>query len=252
MSYKVICFDMDGTLVPSKSIITSEMASLLQTIADRYIVAIVSWGDYPQFEKQLLPFLQWSDVQFERLLILPTSGAKFYRYQDGQFVNLYADLISETDKEAMSTLLEKIYLASPFVSSLRYGELIEDRWTQLTFSALGQDAPLDQKAKRDPTTTKRQQLIDQIAPLFPAYSFNFWGTTSIDITKKWMNKAYSIQKIMDIVGVSLHEIAFIGDSLQPWGNDYPVKELWVDCRATTWPVHTEQLIRELFLLSSPH
>ena len=55
--FKLIAFDMDGTLTPSKSQMDAQMVELLLKLLARYKVAIISGGDYPQFQKQVLAFL---------------------------------------------------------------------------------------------------------------------------------------------------------------------------------------------------
>jgi hydroxymethylpyrimidine pyrophosphatase-like HAD family hydrolase len=53
------------------------------------------------------------------------------------------------------------------------------------------------------------------------------GTTSIDVTKPGIDKAYGIRKLRDILGIAIDEMIFIGDAIFPGGNDYPPKEIGV-------------------------
>jgi hypothetical protein len=53
------------------------------------------------------------------------------------------------------------------------------------------------------------------------------GTTSIDVTKPGIDKAYGIRKLRDILGISIEEMIFVGDAIFPGGNDYPPKEIGV-------------------------
>lgn len=250
MAYKLIAFDMDGTLTLSKSAIDNEMVHLLENLSSHYLIAIISWGDFPQFQKQFLPYLHLTHEQLRKIFILPTCGTKFFRYDGAKFYNLYEDPLDTEDKKNIISVLMEIYEGSWYKPHHIYGEIIEDRSTQITFSALWQDAPLSEKEHRDPTRKKREQIIHKIAPLFPAYSFNYWWTTSIDITKLWIDKSFGMKKLMEIAQVSREEIAFIGDRLQPWGNDYPVKAMWIDSREVSWPGETKQLIKKLFLVSN--
>ncbi len=50
------------------------------------------------------------------------------------------------------------------------------------------------------------------------------GTTSVDVTKPGIDKAYGIRKLRDILGIAIDEMIFVGDALFPGGNDYPAKE----------------------------
>jgi hydroxymethylpyrimidine pyrophosphatase-like HAD family hydrolase len=102
--------------------------------------------------------------------------------------------------------------------------VIEDRGSQITFSALGQQAPLEEK---DPCFAKRKKIKAILDPLIPGYSVRLGGATSVDVTKTGIDKAYGIRKLRDVLGVSLREMIFIGDALFAGGNDYPVEQAGV-------------------------
>ncbi len=72
---KLIAFDLDGTLAESKEPIDQEMVGLLLSLLERFNVAIISGGDFPQFEKQVLSFLG-NSPELHRLHLYPTCGAK--------------------------------------------------------------------------------------------------------------------------------------------------------------------------------
>ena len=62
---KLVIFDLDGTLAESKSSLDAEMATLLARLLEVVKVAVISGGAWPQFEKQVLSYLQ-SDERLER------------------------------------------------------------------------------------------------------------------------------------------------------------------------------------------
>jgi hypothetical protein len=64
-----------------------------------------------------------------------------------------------------------------------WGEPIEDRGSQITFSALGQQAPLEEKKRWDPDFTKRKKIKAVLENLIPEFSVHLGGTTSVDVTK---------------------------------------------------------------------
>jgi phosphomannomutase len=99
------------------------------------------------------------------------------------------------------------------------------RWPgQITFSALGQQAPIQEKEKWAPDFSKRKKMKEILDQLIPEFSVRLGGTTSIDITKPGIDKGYGIGKLRDTLGVAIHDMIFIGDALFPGGNDYPAKE----------------------------
>jgi hydroxymethylpyrimidine pyrophosphatase-like HAD family hydrolase len=102
--------------------------------------------------------------------------------------------------------------------------MIEDRGSQITFSGLGQQAPLEEKEKWDPDFGKRKSVKVLLDKLIPEFSVRLGGATSIDITKHGIDKAYGIRKLRDVLGIGIKEMIFIGDAVFPGGNDYPAKE----------------------------
>ena len=76
---KLIVFDLDGTLAESKSALDPEMSGLLHDLLPIVKVAIISGGDWPQFEKQVVSKLP-NDARLTQLSLLPTCGTKFYQY----------------------------------------------------------------------------------------------------------------------------------------------------------------------------
>ena len=89
-----------------------------------------------------------------------------------------------------------------------WGEAIEDRGSQVTFSALGQQAPLAEKEKWDPDFAKRKKITAILEKLIPEFSIRMGGATSIDVTKPGIDKAYGIGKLRDTLHLSLKEMVY--------------------------------------------
>jgi phosphomannomutase len=222
---KLIVFDLDGTLTESKSSIDKEMVDLLHKLLRLVKVAVIGGGDWPQFETQLLSHIPTSEM-LEKLYILPTSGTKFYKYHDG-WTKVYSEDFSTDEKILITTSLNKVLAEADFEIPKIWGEAIEDRGSQITFSALGQQAPLREKEKWDPDFAKRKKMKSQLDVDLPGFSIRLGGTTSIDITKQGIDKAYGIGKLRDMLGIKIEEMVFVGDALFPGGNDFAVKEAGV-------------------------
>jgi len=244
---KLIVFDLDGTLAESKSAIDAEMATLLSTLLDAVKVAIISGGALPQFQKQVLAHLQQSD-RLKNLSLLPTSGTSFYQYQR-DWKQLYAEELPEAQKHKIIVALNDTVAASGFRPQRTWGELIEDRGTQITYSALGQQAPLEEKQRWDPDFSKRKKLKAALDLLLPAFSVRLGGSTSIDVTLPGIDKAYGIRKLREILGVAIDEMLFIGDALFPGGNDYPAREAGAVCIQVRDPNETKRVIETIIALS---
>ena len=222
---KLIVFDLDGTLAESKSALDAEMGARLHDLLGVVKVAVISGGDWPQFEKQLLAHLP-QDASLENLSLLPTCGTKFYRYT-GHWEKLYEEDFTAAEKYKIIGSLNKAVGEAGFKVEKFWGEVIEDRGSQITYSALGQQAPLEAKDKWDPDHAKRKKIKALLDTYIPEFSVRMGGATSIDITKPGIDKAYGIRKLRDILHISLKEMIYIGDALFVGGNDYPAEEAGV-------------------------
>ena len=238
---KLVVFDLDGTLAPSKSSIDAEMAKLLTALLGVVRVAIISGGALPQFETQVLAHLPPGDV-LDNLSILPTNGTKFLRHENGSWQQLYSEDLSDAQKQKIIGALQAAVAASGFGAEKVWGEPIEDRGSQITYSALGQEAPLDEKKKWDPDFAKRQKIKALLDVSLPEFSIALGGTTSVDVTLPGIDKAYGIRKLRDVLGIPLEQMLYVGDALFPGGNDYPVRGTGVVCVQVRDPDETKRVI----------
>ena len=236
----LIVFDLDGTLAESKSAIDAEMAALLPRLLDAVRVAIISGGDYPQFQTQVLAHLPHDD-RLKRLSILPTCGTKFFQY-DGGWIKRYSEDFTADEKARITTELEKAVTASGYKATQTWGEPIEDRGSQITYSALGQQAPLDEKKRWDPDFAKRKTIKSFLDVSLPDFSVTLGGSTSVDITKPGIDKAHGIRKLRDILGIPIDDMLYAGDALFPGGNDYPARSTGVVCIQVRDPNETKRVI----------
>lgn len=240
---KLVVFDLDGTLAESKASVDAEMAKLLGTLLDTVKAAVISGGDWPQFEKQVLSHLV-DDAKLKNLSILPTCGTKFFRYEQ-DWEELYSEDFTREQKQKIIDSLNQAVDQSGLKSEKTWGETIEDRGSQITYSALGQHAPLEQKKKWDPDFSKRKKIKAILDPLLADFSVRLGGSTSIDVTKPGIDKAYGIRKLRDILGIAIDEMIFVGDALFPGGNDYPAKEAGVVSIRVHDPEETKRVIEAI-------
>ena len=240
---KLIVFDLDGTLAPSKSSLDSEMASLLHDLLGVVKVAVISGGAWLQFETQLLTKLK-QDERLKKLSILPTCGTQFFEYE-GQWKRLYEEDFTADQKEKIIESLNKAIEAAGFKVEKTWGETIEDRGSQITYSALGQQAPLEDKVKWDADFAKRKMIKAILDTLIPEFSVRLGGATSIDVTKPGIDKAYGIKKLREILGIEVNEMIYVGDALFPGGNDYPAKQAGAVSIAVRGPDDTKRVIETM-------
>jgi hypothetical protein len=252
LNKKIIAFDLDGTLAESKQALSSSVAELLCELAKEKKVAIISGGSLGQFQKQFLPFFipkkEDEKLIYNNLILLPTSGSRRYQYDTNK-----SEWVM-TDEEGMPPMAKEKTLAilRELVSSGKYGigpvvegdQVIEDRVTQITMSALGQHAPLENKSVWDPDQTKRKEIIKELAPKLPEVEINIGGTTSLDFLPKGFNKAKGLIRLLNKFGMVINDMVFVGDAIFPGGNDYSPYEAGIESLKVDGPEDTKNLIKK--------
>jgi HAD superfamily hydrolase (TIGR01484 family) len=216
------------------------MLSLLHDLLSVVKVAVISGGAWPQFDKQLLSKLP-QDERLVKLSILPTCGTQFFQYA-GDWKRLYAEDFTADEKKKIVNSLKKAVGMAGFAVEKTWGEIIEDRGSQVTYSALGQQAPLEEKDKWDPDFAKRKKIKVALDTLIPEFSVRIGGATSIDVTKPGIDKAYGIGKLRDTLGISVKEMIYVGDALFVGGNDYPAEQAGVISIPVRSPNETKRVI----------
>jgi HAD superfamily hydrolase (TIGR01484 family) len=240
---KLIVFDLDGTLAESKAAIDAEMGTLLDGLLKIIKVSVISGGAWIQFEKQVLAHLSY-DERLKNLSLLPTCGTRFYEYIS-DWKLLYAEDFTDAEKKKIIGSLEQATETPELKPARTWGELIQDRGSQITFSGLGQQAPLEEKQKWDPDFARRKKIQARLDQLIPEFSVRLGGATSIDITQHGIDKAYGIRKLRDVLGISISEMLYVGDAVFPGGNDYPAKEAGACSIEVKDPHETKRVIEAI-------
>lgn len=267
---KMVIFDLDGTLTESKSEIDDTMVSALNELQKDFMVAVISGCSYMQFLTQFLAGLtKWDSTH--NLWLLPTCGAELYVSSDNekccthnpsgwtceydnklslkekvQIVNAFNDSVKQYNEDRASGLIDISmgYLRDTSDPS-QYGELAEDRGSQITFSMLGQQAPLKIKQKWDLSMEKRTYLAHLMTKRLKDFEIRVGGTTSIDITKRGIDKSYGVLNLLEICGLNINEVVFVGDALYQGGNDHTVKFTGIRCIETSGPEETLKIIEDI-------
>ncbi len=246
---RLVAFDLDDTLAPSKMPLDTEMAAALAKLLNRYEAAIISGGQLSQFQAQVLCRLTDQPTPKHTLHLLPTCGTQYYRMEPGsgpdELVRVYrrdlaADLRRQTVEVIETTARELgLWESSP------WGNIIEDRGTQVTFSALGQQAPLAAKRAWDPDGSRKTALVQALETQLPQLEVRSGGATSVDVTARGVDKAYGIRSLLESTGYAPLNLVFLGDRLDERGNDYPVLATGVPCQAVSGPEDTLDWLRRL-------
>lgn len=251
--YKLVAFDLDGTLAKSKSPIEDDMGKMLAGLLQKYHVAVTSGGKFEQFKKQLIDKLPKS-ANLTHLHILPTNGASYFRFNKSQstWEKAFSKELSKAEREEIKKALENAAKKLGLWEDSPHGEVIEDRASQITYSALGQDVVenlgqlgIAKKSAWDPDGKKKKRLRDEVAKALPSYNVATGGLTSVDVTGKGMDKAAGLGKLASILQVDKSQIVYVGDALEPGGNDAIVKSAGYKTQKVTGPKNTAEFIRSL-------
>lgn len=241
---RLVIFDLDGTLAESKSPLDTEMGELVAHLLFHCQVAVISGCRFEQFQRQFLPAVPRKAI-LERLYLYPTCGASFYRHQDGVWIKVYDNALESEEKDRIFKAFTRALTEYGHQPEQVWGEMLEDRQCQITFSALGQEAPLEAKATWDPDQRKRADIIELLKRDILDYDIKYGGATSIDVTRKGIDKAYGIRSMQQGLGIPLERMLFVGDSLEPGGNDHAVLSTGISYRVVRDPEETKEVIRSL-------
>jgi HAD superfamily hydrolase (TIGR01484 family) len=247
---KILAFDLDGTLAESKSPLDKKMVVLLEQLLFNFEICIISGGKFEQFNKQVITRITDKN-NLSKLHLMPTCGTRYYIYNvnDKRWDLVYSEDFKDDEKNLIINALQKASLELGFNKYESWGRTIEDRGSQITFSALGQDAPTEAKYNWDPDGSKKKELRDLVSKYIPQFEVRSGGTTSIDVTKLGIDKAYGMNKLIELLNVTKKEILFFGDALVEGGNDFPVKQFGIDSiQVSDWE-DTAKILQAILFVS---
>ncbi|HEY4504398.1 MAG TPA: HAD-IIB family hydrolase [Candidatus Paceibacterota bacterium] len=243
---EAIAFDLDGTLTVSKGELGHKIADLLAKLLDEYKILIITGGNWKQFQKQFLSHFKCSRDKLDKLTLIADSGGETYRYRNSNWQRIYSNTLSNRDvtkvHKAIKQALGQISWQLPLV---HYGERIEDRGAEITFSALGQNAPISEKLAWDPNRRKRMELAEKLRSLLPDFEANVGGSSSVDITRKGINKASALRQYFVDEKMKPGKLLYVGDALFPGGNDSSVVGQGEKTEQVDGPDNTARLITSL-------
>ena len=250
----VIVFDLDGTLTPTKAPMDSQMAALIIQLLAVKKVVVIGGGKYGIFKTQLLRQLKAPKPLLKNLFLFPATATSFYVYKSG-WKNVYALHLSKAERSKIKKAFHDVFKDVGYMHPQKvYGKVIEDRGTQITFSALGQEVvamlgkrrgvPLKVKWLRENRDIK-MKMVKLLIKFLPEFEVHAAGFTSIDVTRKGIDKAYGLQQVKNHLRVSIKDMLFVGDAIFPGGNDYQIVKTGVDYIAVGGPIQTKRIIRAL-------
>jgi len=205
---KVLSFDVDQTLNIAKTPIPEEIAELLiKCLKADFKICPISGQKFDQFLIQIVNRLIDRGVtttQLRHLHLFVAQGTQYYRYEDTDWQQIYNDPLTDDEVQKITNAIETAAKELGYweEDKLRPGdEIIENRLSQVTFSALGQSASTEAKYAWDPDCKKREQIVARAKELAPDFDYEIGGTTSINAFTPGMNKEFGMTHLFEELGV---------------------------------------------------
>lgn len=233
---KILAFDIDQTLNIAKTPIPDEIADLLIKCLEHFEICPISGQKFDQFLIQIVDRLVEhgaTPAQLDHLHLFVAQGTQYYRYDttNNNWTQVYSYPLTDEQVTKISASLEQAARELGYWEEDKLApgdEIIENRLSQVTFSALGQKAGTDAKYAWDPDCKKREKIVARCRELTPEFEYEIGGTTSINAMIPGMNKVFGMTHLLEELNVEKKDILYFGDMTQPGGNDYPVVEMGID------------------------
>lgn len=229
---KVLAFDVDQTLNVAKTPIPDEIAELLTKCLDHFEICPISGQKFDQFLVQIVDRLKdATPEQLKHLHLFVAQGTQYYKYNGSDWEQVYNYPLTAEQVEKITHALETAARELGLWEEdqlLPGDEIIENRLSQVTFSALGQKAGTEAKYAWDPDCKKRAKIVARAKEIAPEFEYEIGGTTSINAITPGMNKVFGMNHLMEELDVKKEDILYFGDMTQPGGNDYPVVQMGIE------------------------
>jgi len=209
----IYIFDVDGTLTPSRKVMTKEFLKFFDTWSKENTFYLVSGSDLEKMSEQVPPHI------LERATGLFCCGGNHY-YKDGKQV--YYNEFSPP--EDLIQFLQEMVLNSQYGE--RAGNHIENRGSMVNFSVVGRDCSDEQREdyfQYDLQSREREIIAGLINEQWIDIQAVIGGQISIDIAPRGNDKSQVLKHI--IKEQPNKKYFFVGDRTMEGGNDYPLANL---------------------------
>jgi len=184
---KMLVFDMDGTLTPSRLEIRPEMADTLIRTLEHFRVAILTGGGIDNIQKQILQHVP-EERDYSKMYLAPNSGTSLYVHSEQKWQNVYMLEIPQKLREYVMSVCYEAMQTLHLMPEKIYGNLVRDDQTQVSLSLLGNEAPADMRKNIDPDRRKRERLVAYLRQHIPECEYKIAGGNTIDITLAGVDK----------------------------------------------------------------
>ena len=211
--YKLIAFDLDGTLTQHRSKLEQFNKDVLDKLSARYKLIMVGAGGCERIYRQMNEY--------------PVDIIGFYGMQEsvideGEFKIVRSEFYS-VDRDYFVAAMNKIREKYGYTHYVGDNVVFHDKGA-VTLPLLGGEADIRDKVAFDPDRKKRAVMYDYVCSLFEDFNVFIGGSSSFDIVKKQFNKYNALTRYMNEHGLTKDDVMFVGDDFGTGGNDAHIKD----------------------------
>ena len=243
----VAIFDLDDTLAESFRAPPADTLAGLGKLLNVMPVSIMTGATFQRMHKQFLSTFE-SHPHAKNLFIFPTSSAQGYTFSQGTWELLYDLSLTEEERSHIKKKIAEAVQSLPVLHGIpHYGEQTVDKGSQVAYTHVGVDASKEVKDSWDADGSKRGALWGMLKQSLPEFEVLMGGITTIDITRKGINKSYGVTWLSKHLSIPVDEMLYVGDALYPGGNDAVVIPTGIKTLSVSDPSETQTIIDELLI-----
>jgi HAD superfamily hydrolase (TIGR01484 family) len=221
------------------------MLGKLKALLGHIPVAIMTGAGFKRMESQFLEKIV-AAPRSDRFYLFPNSSAQCYIHEEGSWKLAYNFALTEEEREHIKSTIQKTVEESEMLRTIPHaGQQLFDREAQVAYTPVGVEATLETKQTWDSDGVKRKFLFETLKRALPEFEILLGGMTTIDITRKGINKSYGVQWLSARLEIPTKEMLYVGDAFNEGGNDMVVIPTGIQTHPVSGPEDTGKLVDEL-------
>lgn len=242
---RAVIFDLDDTLSESGQPPLETVLNKLVALSSRVPVAIISGASFERIERDVGKRLALTHAHHGNFYVFPETAAQCHHWKNNAWEMAYHFPLPFEERESIKAALNEVVAELRLYESAEDVSWVVERETSIAFVGVVKGASQAEKKAWDPDGKKRLRLANALQERLPGYEVRIGGSTTIDITRKGMTKAYGVEWLANELNIHPNEMLFIGDAFYEGGNDAVVIPTGIQIHATSGPEETEQLIDKM-------
>jgi phosphomannomutase len=230
MKYKHLFFDLDMTIAPSLQPMLPPMYELLSSLTEDIVVV----------SGQLCEKIKWQTTDLKAHYLCQNGNHALD--PDGNL--LWNTPLNQFERMEIMAHIDVLMKHLPEKPNPKY-DPVEDRGAQITFSPVGNTAPVELKRAYDPDASKRLTMLKNYPFESETIMAVIGGSTSIDYIPKTRHKGTNVKKLIKQLQWNANECVYFGDGLYPGGNDEFVIGV-IDTLPVTDEIDCYEQLKEMF------